>query len=149
MRAEPDLLSVVSLTEIASESDPAKPRVGAYVSPLRAVLRFESVPRMVNDAEPLEPAVKTRPWVEPRVSVPFETDRVAESAFPLVPLSVNEIRLALPDEKTSDPFSLTVADTGAGIEGADTALTMSATFAEVLRVVRSSVSTSANESEPV
>src|SRR5271155_2130834 len=104
---------------------------------------------MVNAAEPLEPDGKINPLVLPRVNVPLETDSVTVSGLLPEPLSVMEIALLLPGEKTSDPFSLTVAVEGAAIVGAVIALTVSATLAEVLRVVRLSVSEMAIESEPV
>ena len=110
---------------------------------------MEMVPFTVKEAEPLEPDVKINPMVLPRVNVPFETDSVAVSALVPAPLSVMEIALLLPGEKTSDPFSLTVAVEGAAIEGGVIALTVSATLVEPARVSTVSVSEIAIESDPM
>ena len=72
----------------------------------------------------MDPLTKNNPFVDPSVSVPFETERVAVSALVPAPLSVNEIRLPLPVEKTRDPFSLTLAVGGALIDGAVIAFTV-------------------------
>ena len=70
---------VGSETKTPSESVPVEPAVGADVSPLKAASRLASVPVAVNEAEPLVPVVKLNPVVEPRVSLPRETDSESES----------------------------------------------------------------------
>lgn len=79
---------------------------------------METVPLTLNAAESFEPDVKISPFVDPKVSVPSLTDSVIVSELKPAPLSVNEIRLPLPDEKTSEPFSLTVTVEGAVMAGA-------------------------------
>ena len=71
--------SVGSETKTPSESVPVEPVVGADVSPLKAAFRLAIVPVAVSEAEPLVPVVKLNPVVEPRVSLPCETDSESES----------------------------------------------------------------------
>lgn len=103
------------------------------------------VPLTVKDAESLLPAVKLRPEVVDRVSVPSATDRVSESLPGLA--SVSEIALPLPVEKTSEPFSVSDADPGAVIDGAS-GLTLIATLVEPDLLSVGSLTESESVSEP-
>jgi hypothetical protein len=60
---------------------------------------------VMNEVEPLAPAVKLTPVVDARVNVPCETESVSESAFVPPAASVIEIALPLAVEKLSELFS--------------------------------------------
>ena len=111
-------------------------------------MRSVTVPLTVNEDEPLVPVVKLRPVVEPRASVPCETDSESESAFEPAAASVTEIALLFPLENVKEPFSLREPVPGAEIAGALKAVTVSDTLVEADKLSVGSETDTANESTP-
>lgn len=111
---------------------------------MSAAFRLATDPVKVNEADPFEP-VNVNPVVVASVNAPCVTVSVSESAPG--PASTKLIALPLPEEKTSEPFSLNTAVAGAVIAGTP-GLTVNATLAEPSLPSPGSETEIASESEP-
>jgi hypothetical protein len=107
------------------------------------------VPVAVIEAEPLVPVVKLNSVVEPRVSLPRETDSESESELPPTAASVKEIALLLPLDEASEMFSVSDAVPAAVIAGASRALPVGDTLVELVSVAPGSETEIPSDSAPV